>query len=321
VSGLWKKSKDYPIAVICSDLHLSLAPPLARSAEPDWLAAQGRALDQLAQIANLENDEVFLPIFYCGDIFHTYNSPPELVNWALKTLPKGYAIPGQHDLKHHNYKDIDKSAYATLVHAGVIENMIPQVWTRTRYNPPLMAVGMPWGYNNYAELDEPKKGVVSLLIAHRYVWMKDHSYKNPPKLGQANHVFADVSPLFDVAAFGDNHDGFTWGNNTACTIYNCGCLIPRRAQERNYEPAVGVLWKSGKMTREFLSTKDDKWVDTDLLKTGTGKFDIEKFLDELGDLTQATLDFWMSTKEFLDRSEVNPIVRKLIYEAFEEQKC
>jgi hypothetical protein len=65
------------------------------------------------------------PIVYVGDIWDHYRQPPEAINWAIRELPKGYAIPGQHDLRHHNYEDIKKTAYWTLMEAGVILDMRP----------------------------------------------------------------------------------------------------------------------------------------------------------------------------------------------------
>lgn len=313
-------NEDWPIAVLCSDLHLSLKPPVARSVEPDWLAAQWRMIRQVALAAGHESDdpdEEELPIFYCGDIFHSHDPEAELVNWAMKHLPYGYAIPGQHDLKHHVYKDIGKTAYATLVHAGKIANMIPRIVTRI--NQQITAVGMPWAYNDYHDLDIQKsKGRINLLIAHRYVWTSQHSYKNPPKLGRAGVIFAEVYEKFHCAAFGDNHDGFTQGNDTACTIHNCGCLIPRRSQERHYKPAVGMLWHSGAVTRRNLDTSEDKWLDAKLFKGKGAELDLEQFLEDLADLNEATLDFQEAVREVLTRKSVNSEVRRLVLQSLEK---
>ena len=89
----------HPIAVAISDVHLSHTPPPARSEEPDWYEAMRRPLKQVEYIAR--RNEV--PIICAGDLFHRWWSPPPLVNFAIKTCPKMFAIPGQHDLQYHQY--------------------------------------------------------------------------------------------------------------------------------------------------------------------------------------------------------------------------
>ena len=42
-----------------------------------------------------------------------YTKWPELINWAIKHLPPMLAVPGQHDLPYHDYKELGRSAYAT----------------------------------------------------------------------------------------------------------------------------------------------------------------------------------------------------------------
>ena len=39
-----KKKSPQVLAILCSDLHLQMKPPVARSAEPDWFAAMRRPL-------------------------------------------------------------------------------------------------------------------------------------------------------------------------------------------------------------------------------------------------------------------------------------
>ena len=109
------------IAVLCSDIHLSLKCPVARSAEPNWLEATKRSLDELRSVAEEHNAHVVV----AGDIFDRWNSPPEIINFAIENLPNCYAIPGQHDLPNHRYEEIERSAYYTLIKAGIIENLNP----------------------------------------------------------------------------------------------------------------------------------------------------------------------------------------------------
>lgn len=104
-----KKKTCTVIAVLCSDIHLCHTCPPARSNEPNWYDAMARTLDELAGIAS----HYYVPILCAGDVFDRWNSPPELINFAIKHLPPMHCIPGQHDLPNHSLEDIRRSAYST----------------------------------------------------------------------------------------------------------------------------------------------------------------------------------------------------------------
>jgi DNA repair exonuclease SbcCD nuclease subunit len=110
-----------PIMYFCSDLHLSHKPPVARAVEPDWYAAMRRPIADLAKRSR--KDRAF--VVCAGDIFHHWNEPVELVNWAARELPDMYSIPGQHDLPYHRYEDIEKSSYFNLCIQGTLHDLIP----------------------------------------------------------------------------------------------------------------------------------------------------------------------------------------------------
>src|SRR5262245_60331644 len=98
-----------PVAIVASDLHLSHKAPSAR-AEKDWYEVMTEHLTELNQLKY----KLKVTVLYAGDIFDTWDSPAELINFALLYLPRGYAIAGQHDLPHHQMSSIEKSALFTL---------------------------------------------------------------------------------------------------------------------------------------------------------------------------------------------------------------
>ncbi len=240
-----------PLAIVCSDIHLCHTPPAARAAEPNWYAAMGRALDQLREI----QEDVRVPILCGGDLFDRWNSGPELINWAMRKLPEMYAIPGQHDLPYHRIEDIRKSAYWTLVEARTIKDMgqAPNMIRATK----LFVHPFPWGSNlNSLTFENGKRSdEIDVALAHRCVWGTESPYPGAPADGQAAAVAKQLKG-FDVAVFGDNHYGFTAGSDP--TIYNCGCLIQRKQNERDYQPAVGIIMSDGTVERRYLDTSQDK---------------------------------------------------------------
>ena len=97
--------KKKPVALVCSDIHLCHTRPTSRSAEPDWYEAMARRLHQVDEIASYQQ----VPVLCAGDVFDRWNSPPELINFAIKNMPPMWAVPGQHDLPHHRLDEVHRS--------------------------------------------------------------------------------------------------------------------------------------------------------------------------------------------------------------------
>ena len=56
---------DKILAVLCSDLHISHRPPVARSAEPNWYDTMSDYFSQLQQLAKKWG----APVICAGDVF------------------------------------------------------------------------------------------------------------------------------------------------------------------------------------------------------------------------------------------------------------
>lgn len=308
--------KDEVIAIACSDIHLSHSPPAARSAEPDWYAAMGRYLAQLREL----KEEYDCPIICAGDVFDLWHSKPELINWAVDALPEMYAIPGQHDMPNHSYEDIHRSAYWTLVKAGKIVSM--ESWDGKL----LPGVGQVYAFRYGAEIRAPRNGMkdrLKIAVVHSYIWTPGHSYLNPETGSKAKHWRARLTG-FDLAIFGDNHKGFLAkvGN---CEVINCGCLFPRKSDEIDYRPSVGLVRADGTVVRHMLDCVEDMWL-TDWQVCGQSDGDdvrVARMLEGLLDWVKADsigLDFDEALKEALSRKGIRPGARKILAEASEASR-
>ena len=296
------------IAVLCADFHLCHTVPPARAAEPDWYAAMGRPLNQVRELANLHR----CPVIAAGDIFDRYNPNPELINWAIDHLPCMCAIPGQHDLPHHNYEDIQKSAYWTLEVADVIDNL--------GHGKPIL-VGQvvvhpfPWGFP-VVPIEDDKSDRLHLAVIHDYVWLPGASYPGAP---DESRLFAYWKRLsgYDTAVFGDNHKGFD-AEAISCQVFNSGCLIRRKSDERDYLPAVGLLHPDGKVTRHYLDVSEDKWIDP-VDKSDSAEVEgLAEFLAELSKLDADSLDFREATNRWVNDNKVDDDVRRLLFDIMGE---
>lgn len=319
---MWGEAKV--LAILLADIHLSLKAPLWRSAEPDWLEAQARPLKEVRSL----QDKHKCPIFCAGDIFDRnrkvsdgWNAPPELINYAIENLPNNmYAIPGQHDLPNHQYDDIRKSAYHTLVQAGKIRDIKPSgtMLVNTIVDKRLILLGFPPGYEIEPVDGRRDDKDIWIAITHQYVWIGGHSYPNAPANSQLSRRKKQLKG-YDVVIYGDNHKGFLV-IDPLVRIFNCGTLMRRKSDEIDYKPQVGLLLESGEIVRYYLDTSKDKHLDAvDIaLKEERADLDMTEFMDELGKLGKSALDFKDAMKQFLHSGETSPQAKQIILKAMEK---
>lgn len=251
--------------IFVSDIHLSHNPPSLRHEEPDWYEAMRRVLCELRMLQR-RLDAIVL---CAGDVFDAWNSPPELINFAIEQLPKMYAIPGQHDLPYHNYEKIEQSAYWTLVEAGTITNIEPGTYIET-YGYKIH--GFPYGFPLVP--NEKKDDDIHIALVHSYCWIDGKSHGNASE--KTNLRNYEISG-YDFVAFGDNHIGFVSGN-----VINCGGLFRRTKADMNRNPFVGVLI-NGKIKKHLIDCSQDVYS----LQDRQVKVNFNEFLHdvkELGDI-------------------------------------
>lgn len=303
-----KSSKDKVIAILCSDIHLSHKPPIARSAEPDWYAAQARALNELEMLRMA----YAVPVICAGDIFDRWNPPCELINFAIEYLPPMYAVPGQHDLPLHNYSDIKKSGYWTLCKANKVINLRPR---QGMYDGEGLCIwGFPWG-TEVKPIKLPDQNFFHIAVVHAYIWtaVEDTGFPGAPAEALTT-AWRKRLKGFDVAVFGDNHKGLEAGN-----IFNSGTFMRRKSDEKDYKPQVGLLKENGTIVPHYLDCSEDKFLEVEdyeqILKNDG---DMRRFVQELSGLGHEGLDFVEAVKQFFQKHPVAKAVRRAILEAIEE---
>jgi len=233
----------------------------------------------LRQIGTLAQELGEVPIICAGDIFDRWNSPPELVNFALTHLPDMFAIPGQHDLPLHRLDLIQNSAFWTLVMAGKIYLLDGE---GLRLGD-LRVYGFGWG----DKIGPPRKAgckVLNVAVVHDFIWTGNYGY--PGVSDESNlEQFRKRLTGYDAAVFGDNHKGFLAGN-----ILNSGTLFRRKSNEIEYRPSVGILYASGKIVRQELDISGER-MESVVENVQEHKAAFEVFLDELSHLASDPLNF------------------------------
>ena len=298
------------IAILCADIHLSLAPPPARAGEADWFAAMAKPLHEIRRLAVDCNCKVLCP----GDVFDRWNAPPELINFALEFLPRILAVPGQHDLPFHNLAGVKRSAYGTLVISDVIGDLSKEPCHITS---DVIVKGFPWG----VPITPPPllgEGEISIALVHAYTWIPGTGYANAPEEGQATTA---KYKGWDVVVTGDNHIPFTCKLGDTL-LWNCGSLMRRTADQADYRPRVGLLHPDKTITPYYLDISGEKfdpyWSGPETHAAHDRAF--LSLMDHLKNLNETTLDFAAALRQAYNREEVSPAVRKLLVETIENAK-
>lgn len=194
-----------PVAVLSSDWHFSDRPPLIRSAEPDWQAAMARPMSQVRELCHKHD----VPLLHAGDLFDRWNPSPALIAFAMRELPLSvYAVPGQHDLRHHRLDSLQDTAFGVLVEAGRISYPKDNSVGIPGWASGLTLYGFPWG-TEVVPCPERHQLDTSLHVAviHSYIWIKGYSYTGADE-GSHLRSWAGKLKGYDVAVFGDNHMHF-----------------------------------------------------------------------------------------------------------------
>lgn len=291
------------IAILTSDIHLSLKCPIARSAEENWLKAMKRPLDELRELA----DKHDACIIYAGDLFDRAVGNSELINFAIDNLPKGLAVWGQHDAPLHSEDELYKSTYQTMVKFGILKNL--EQWEFFQSDI-LSITGFHWGQEitPHDSDRQPENNRIQLAVIHKYIYTnKSNSYQGVDK---GNHLSKLMKQLegYDAVVAGDNHLGFHQGK-----VFNAGTLLRRKIDEIHYKPQVGLLHDDGTIIPHFLDTSQDKFIDIDEAKQKESQeIDTTAFLNELKSLGSDSLDFRDAINKYMDSKKVDSDVRELV---------
>lgn len=303
-------SKPNLIAVLCSDIHLTLQSPVCR-ADEDWREVQAGYLNQLQDLAGS------LPVICAGDIFDRWNASPELINFALEYLPnRMICVPGQHDLPNHRRDLMHRSGYGVLVAAGKIQDISQAAAVSVEG---LVSYGFGWEEEIEPMPNEPQrlgavKAIIHVAVIHRYMWTAGAKWPGAPEEAQLS-AFKKQLRGYDVAVVGDNHIHFSAmaGN---CLVFNCGGFIRRKSDEIDRKPCVGLLYSDGFIETRYLDVSADKFHEKAEDRKET-PVNMKAFIDSLEGLGEQGVDFRAAVQHHLQNKDLKKSVRRMIEEIME----
>ena len=294
------------LAVLCSDLHLSHNPPVARSGEQSWYAAMERPLNEMKWLAH----KLQVPIVCAGDLLDKPQQQPEFVNWAMDHVPFMFSISGQHDTVSHRLDQLHKSAYRTLDKAGTIED-IGHGSVEYEGLSYMRFFGFPWG----VEIESPiRYQGFNLAVVHQFVWTDEVNRHAGAGEDKYLRSFAKKCESFDAVVIGDNHCSWISGK-----FINCGTFLRRKSDERQYKPMIGILYEDGTIKPHYLDCSQDKFLDDDVIvrQAESAMGDLSGFVNELRLLGMDALDFRQAIKHRMDQMDVDRKVRELVMEVMQ----
>lgn len=255
-----------------------------------------------------------MPLVVAGDIFHRWNSPPELINLMIRHFPHCYAVAGNHDLPYHNYADIKRSAYWTLVQAGKITHLKPGV--------PVNLGGVDFVGYSFGQppenIQHPRlRNRPIIAVIHDYCWAAGHTHPGAPE-EKFYRAWQQRLHCYTGLIFGDNHQGFyrspppegkPW-------VWNGGAFTRQSVAEADHQPAVGLVTADGTHLRHALDTTGDRLaeVSDDVATTE----DFGEVVTELLNLEKTHVDFPAAVRRAV--RDVPPAVRRLVLEYLGEDK-
>lgn len=308
------------IAIMVSDLHWSETAPVARSVESGWLMVQQNYMTQLRLQATIHK----CPIFMIGDLFNKWNSTPYLISHVLEWLRgmEVYAIPGNHDLPQHNYKELPRSAYWTLVEAGAIKHLTPGRSVNINDTNLIVSV-FPHGFEVRGP-DSTHDMCLHIALVHDYIWTEGKGHGAALE-EQKSSAWMKKLKGYDAAFFGDNHTGFLLKSKGKPNwILNCGTFIRRHVDEKGYKPSIGLLHSDGTISRYFLNTDADSWLDLDkdvVAKLEKGlNIDLSDFVEELSKTHSQKVDLVQVGLWLLKQNHASDQVSKLLLTALGGKK-
>lgn len=310
--------KPNPIAILCSDLHLTLLKPAFRD-DQDWVATQINYLGQLKVLAAPQD----LPIICAGDLFDRWKVEPELIHLALRHFPhrRMFCVPGQHDLPNHRIDQTHRSGYGVLVEASSIQDIAGKVESVSvtkglATSVRLVLHGFGWGQEiTPLSMKERADRHIHIAVIHQYCWSSKATSYPGAAPEQKVATFKKALKGYDAAVFGDNHKGFV-AKCGECNVINTGGFIRRKSDEVDYKPTVGILMSDGTIVQHFLNTTMDRF-HSKVEKREEVAVNMKEFIDGLEGLGEDGLNFKEAVENHLRTDDVENTVKEIVLQAME----
>lgn len=209
--------------IVTADWHLRPDKPRCRL-DLDWKHTQEKILSFIFKKA----EEYKADIIHCGDLFDSSHVPEWVINMFSQALSSVidvsiYLLAGNHELPHHNFKNIDNSSFGVMWNRIEDSNFIKTCDE--------LGTAVHFGF----EMKDENRDKVFI---HKLTY-KD---KVPPfiKNGITAQELLDIYPNAKWIFTGDNHKRFIYENKGRYVI-NPGCIMRQTVNEIDYDPSMYLI--------------------------------------------------------------------------------
>lgn len=216
--------------IAVADLHIQAS----TAREPEYLDI---ALKKLKWLEELRR-EYHATLIVAGDLFHSSQQPPSVINRLIGFSQRALLIAGNHDLPYSSMDFVKDSAYATLIQCnlGVLTHSMSGV--PFEFTDDTIEL-LNWGSN-------PSGEDVTIQVTHRDLWMSPYAPGQKP--GMALEYLKAQNAR--VVVSGHNHQSFCIEHNGRFLV-NCGCMMHSKSREADYKFKAWVIEISGVHIRIF----------------------------------------------------------------------
>jgi len=307
------RDTDYAVAVICSDLHLSMTAPTYRDISPQgWFDEMAETLSTLRTVAS----GLDCPILCAGDVFDTWGPPPLLINFALDSLPPMIAVPGQHDLPNHRLKLLEKSAFTTMVKSNRIRYAEPGKVLRAGR---LAVYGFPWG----VPVTPPpivERHVIPVALIHKYIHVPGAAHPKATRKESAKSISVAYRGMsYASYIHGDNHMPFRTltARKGGANIINPGALFKRKIDEAAHDSSIAILFASGRVEMIPIKAADiGNYKRKEKKNRELDKADFSQFLSSL-DASPCSVDFRETVRHYTAATNLTAGAKQILLESID----
>lgn len=223
--------------LITADWHVKGERPICRT-DDDWIESQCRTI---GEIRNIFESNLCDQIWILGDLFDAPKCSTVAVNMLIGELKKFppdsvKILCGNHDLKDHNYGNLEECSIGTLKH---LFKDIPSE-LQDVFGCRFKISAKPFG------LDEERTDA-NIVCTHQLTFPNAEA-RPIEDCGVLAQDLLDKWRFADLIFTGDYHHAFVYefkdvvkGGNRY--VVNPGCINIQKADELDYEPSV-VIWNA-----------------------------------------------------------------------------
>ena len=221
--------------LVTADWHIRGERPICRLDE-DWIESQRSTIREIRDIFVRNKCE---QIWILGDIFDAPRCSTAAVNMLideLKLFPYGSVkiLCGNHDLKDHNYNNLEECSIGTLM------KIFDSVPLHVKHGGLSLKVSA-----NAFGLDDPNTDA-EVVCTHQLTFPND-SARPMPGCGVIAQDLLDKWRGAEIIFTGDYHHGYIfkedWDTLPGRYVVTPGCINIQKADELDYQPSV-VIWET-----------------------------------------------------------------------------